>query len=91
MTDYYLQLCPQNSHRRRQDQGRKYETMSLISFSSLIIVISSVELPYLSTATNWRLHANDKEMSRDESVSVGQTVFFLFLKWFFLPSQSEKT
>ena len=91
MTDYYLQLCPQNSHRRRQDQGRKYETMSLISFSSLIIVISSVELPYLSTATNSRLHANDKEMSRDESVSVGQTVFFLFLKWFFLPSQSEKT
>ena len=79
MTDYYLQLCPQNSHRRRQDQGRKYETMSLISFSSLIIVISSVELPYLSTATNWQLHANDKEMC------------LLFLKWVFLPSQSEKT
>ena len=62
--------------RGRQDQGRKGETMSLISFSSLIIVTSSVELPYLSTATNWRLHANDKEMSGEESVSVGQTVFF---------------
>ena len=84
MTDYYLQLCSQNSHRRRQDQGRKYETMSLISFSSLIIVISSVELPYLSTATNWRLHANDKEMSRDESVSVGQTVFFFIFEMVFL-------
>ena len=84
MTDYYLQLCPQNSHRRRQDQGRKYETMSLISFSSLIIVISSVELPYLSTATNWRLHANDKEMSRDESVSVGQTVFIFIFEMGFL-------
>jgi len=76
MTDCYLQLCTQNSHRGRQDQGRKCETMSLISFSSLIIVISSVELPYLSTATNWRLHANDKEMSGDESVSAGQTIFF---------------
>ena len=92
MTDCYLQLCSQNSHRGRQDQGRKCETMSLISFSSLIIVISSTELPYLSTATNnWRLHANDKETSGDESVSVGQTDFFLFLKWVFLPSQSEKT
>ena len=78
MTDCYLQLCPQNSHRGRQDQGRKCETMSLISLSSLIIVISSVQLPYSSTATNWRLHATDKEMSQDESVSVGQTDFFNF-------------
>ena len=78
MADCYLQLCTQNSHRGRQDQGEKCETMSLISFSSLIIVISSVELPYLSTTTNWRLHANDKEMSGDESVSVGQTVFFFW-------------
>ena len=81
-TDYYLQLCAQNSHRRRQDQGRKCETMSLISFSSLINIISSVELPYLSTATNWRLHANDKELSGDESVSVGQTAFFYFWNGF---------
>ena len=82
MTDCYLQLCPQNSHRGRQDQGRKCETMSLISFSSLIIVISSVQLPYSSTATNWRLHATDKEMSQDESVSVGQTDFFNFWNGF---------
>ena len=78
MTDCYLQLYAQNSHRGKQDQGRKCETMSLISFSSLIIIISSVELPYLSPATNWRLHANDKVMSGDESVSVGQTVFLNF-------------
>lgn len=78
MTNYYLQLCAQNSHRGRQDQGRKCEPMSLIFFSSLVNAISSVELPYLSTATSWRLYANDKEMSGNESVSMSQTDFFFY-------------
>ena len=84
MTNYYLQLCAQNSHRGRQDQGRKCEPMSLIFFSSLVNAISSVELPYLSTATSWRLYANDKEMSGNESVSMSQTDFFFIFEMGFL-------
>ena len=84
MADCYLQLCAQNSHRGRQDQGGKCETMSLISFSSLIIVISSVELPYLSTTTNkiiddWMLMI---KRCLEMSQSLWAKLFFFFWNGF---------